>query len=80
MTKRTATAEIRRTDQGYVAVTQVGKTRQDYPLPADPADAAAYAEHFRAEAGAPRFSVPGRRLIAQPSSTQRYPGARSGNV
>jgi hypothetical protein len=57
MTKRTATAEIRRTDQGYVAVTQVGKTRQDYPLPADPADAAAYAEHFRAEAERQGYQV-----------------------
>ena len=50
MTKHTATAEIRRTEKGYVAVTQVGGTRHDYPLPADRADAEAYAAHFRAEA------------------------------
>lgn len=49
MTKRTATAEIRRTSTGRLAVTQVGKVRQDYPLPNDRADAVAYAEHFRAE-------------------------------
>jgi len=50
MPKTTATAEIRKTDRGYVAVTQVGKTSGQYPLPADRADADAYAAHFRAEA------------------------------
>jgi hypothetical protein len=46
-TKPTATAEIRRTDTGYVAVTRVGRIAENYPLPNDRADADAYARHFR---------------------------------
>lgn len=56
-TNRTATAEIRRTATGYDAVSQVGATTAHYALPADRADAVAYAHHFRTAGEAAGFDV-----------------------
>ena len=57
MAAKTATAEIRRDGKGYVAVTQVGAARDEYPLPADRADLDAYAAHFRAAAERQGYEV-----------------------
>lgn len=57
MTKRSATAEIRKTTTGYLAVTTIGRQTSRYPLPADRADALAYARHFRSVGEAAGFEV-----------------------
>lgn len=57
MTNRSATAEIRKTATGYLAVTRVAGVTSRYPLPADRADAYAYARHFRTRGEAAGLTV-----------------------